>query len=463
MISQPDGQLQGVAANRTRRKATTNAGLIEIQIEYRSVADLSLDRRNPRQHSQHQINQIADSIREFGFIAPVVVDHASQVVIGHARVLAAKKLDMPQIPVVEIRHLSKAQIKALRIADNKLAQNAHWDERLLGESFLELKELEIEFDLSITGFSLPEIDLTLQALEEVKIGASEDDVDATTGVPVCGEGDVWQLGDHRLHCGDATSEAAFDTLMSEEVADVVFVDPPFNVKVDGYVSGKGKVRHREFAQGAGELDRDEFISFLTRTCALLAKHSRDGAIHFVCMDWRHADELIAAGRNVYTELKNIAVWVKSNPGLGSLYRSRHELVFVYKSGAGRHTNNIELGKNGRNRSNVWSYDSAAVKARKGNNLLALHPTAKPVELVMDALLDCSNRGKIVLDAFLGSGTTLLAAERTGRICRGIELDPLYIDTAIRRWQNLTGRDAVRLTDGKLFRELEAAKEQDNER
>jgi DNA modification methylase len=451
------------ATSGTRRNFTTNAGLIEIQIQYRAVGDLVLDPRNPRQHSQRQVNQIADSIREFGFLMPVVVDDTAQVVVGHARALAAKKLDMPRIPVVEIRHLSKAQLKALRIADNKLAQNAHWDERLLGESFLELKEIDVEFDLSITGFSLPEIDLTLQNLDEIKTEETDDEIDAATGVPVSEAGDIWQLGDHRLCCGDATSEAAFDMLMREEIADVAFVDPPYNVRIDGHASGKGKVRHREFAQASGELNRDEFIQFLAKTCGLLAKHSKDGAIHFVCMDWRHADELIVAGHAVYSELKNIAVWVKSNPGMGSLYRSQHELVFVFKSGMGRHTNNVELGKNGRNRSNVWSYDSAAVQARKGNNLLALHPTAKPVQLVMDALLDCSHRGEIVLDSFLGSGTTLLAAERTGRICRGIELDPLYIDTAIRRWQNLTGRDAVRLSDSKLFRELEAEKEQEDER
>jgi DNA modification methylase len=450
------------AAPRPRRNVTTNAGLIEIQIKYRAVGDLALDPRNPRQHSQRQVNQIADSIREFGFLMPVVIDDASQVVVGHARVLAAKKLDMPQIPVVEIRHLSKAQLKALRIADNKLAQNAHWDEQLLGESFLELKELDLELDLTITGFSLPEVDLTLQELDETMSGEGHDEVDAATGVPVCQAGDLWQLGDHRVYCGDATSEAAFDTLMTEQTADAVFVDPPYNVRVAGHVSGKGKVQHREFAQASGELNRDEFIQFLAKSCELLAKHSKDGAIHFVCMDWRHADELIAAGRAVYSELKNIAVWVKSNPGMGSLYRSQHELVFVYKSGMGRHTNNVELGKHGRNRSNVWSYDSAAVQARKGNNLLALHPTAKPVQLVMDALLDCSGRGKIVLDSFLGSGTTLLAAERTGRICRGIELDPLYIDTAIRRWQNLTGRDAVRLSDNKVFRQIEAEQEQTDE-
>lgn len=243
--------------------------------------------------------------------------------------------------------------------------------------------------------------------------------------------------------------------MNGERAHVVFVDPPYNVPIDGHVSGKGKIRHREFAQGAGELSREEFIRFLTSNCSLLAKHSENGAVHFLCMDWRHADELLAAGRKVYSELKNIVVWVKNNAGMGSLYRSQHELVFVFKSGTARHTNNVELGKHGRNRTNVWHYDSASTQARKGNNLLELHPTAKPVQLVMDALLDCSNRGEVVLDSFLGSGTTLLAAERTGRVCRGIELDPIYIDTAIRRWQNLTGRDAVRLSDGRLFREIEA--------
>lgn len=451
------------SASNVRSDRASNAGLVDIQIQYRSVNDLALDPRNPRQHSQQQVNQIADSIREFGFIMPVVVDDNRQVVIGHARVLAAKKLSMPRIPVVEIRHLSKAQLKALRITDNRLAQHAHWDERLLGENFVELKELDFEFDLSITGFTLPEIDLKLQDLHESKPEHVDEEVDAATGVAVCETGDVWQLGEHRLFCGDATTETAFDLLMKETCADVVFVDPPYNVPVEGHVSGKGKVRHREFAQGVGELSRDEFIGFLAKTCGLLAKHSKDGAIHFVCMDWRHTDELLTAGRDAYFELKNIAVWVKSNPGMGSLYRSQHELVFVFKSGTGRHTNNIELGKHGRNRSNVWHFDSASVQARKGNNLLALHPTAKPVELVMDALLDCSRRGGIVLDSFLGSGTTLLAAERTGRICYGIELDALYVDTAIRRWQNLTGGDAVRMSDGKLFRDIEAEKERTNDR
>jgi DNA modification methylase len=439
----------------------TNAGLIELQIEYRDVSTLKLDARNPRQHSQRQINQLSSSIQEFGLVAPIVIDDRSEVVIGHGRVLAAKKLGMPRVPVIEIRHLSAAQLKALRIADNRLAQNAHWDERLLGESLLEIKALDGDFDLSITGFSLPEIDLAIQKLsekpvEDVAIGNS------LTGVPVCQIGDLWQIGDHRVYCGDAKSEAAFAELMQDERADVVVIDPPFNVKIAGHVSGNGKVRHREFAQGVGELDSKEFIRFLADSCGLLAKYSKDGALHFVFMDWAHLDELLAAGREIYAELKNIVVWVKSAAGMGSLYRSQHEMICVFKSGTAPHTNNIELGKNGRNRTNVWNYDSASTQTRKGNNVLELHPTVKPLPLVMDALLDCSHRGDIVVDSFLGSGTTLLAAERTGRICHGIELDPLYVDTLIRRWQNLTGRDARRFSDGKLFREIEADKEMNDE-
>jgi len=449
------------AGSGTQSSAATNAGLIEIQIQYRAVADLLLDSRNPRQHSQRQINQLADSIQEFGFVMPVVADDKGQLVIGHGRVLAAKKLGMPRIPVVEIRHLSPAQLKALRIADNKLAQNAHWDERLLGESLLELKELDRDFDLSITGFSLPEIDLAIQKLSEAPV-EDIDDATSVTGVPVCQVSDIWELGGHRVHCGDARSEAAFDKLMPDERGDVVIIDPPYNVRIEGHVSGKGKIRHREFAQGVGELSRDEFIRFLTESCGLLAKYSKNGAVHFVFMDWAHLAELLIAGREVYAELKNIVVWVKSAAGMGSLYRSQHEMICVFKSGTARHTNNVELGKNGRNRTNVWQYDSASTLARKGNNVLELHPTVKPVQLVMDALLDCSNRADIVIDSFLGSGTTLLAAERTGRICRGIELDPLYVDTAIRRWQNLTGRDAVRVADGRLFRDIEAEKEQADE-
>jgi DNA modification methylase len=434
-----------------KSNAATNAGLVEIQIEYRAVVALSLDSRNPRQHSRRQVDQLSDSIREFGFVMPVVVDERGRVVIGHGRVLAASRLEMPRIPVVEIKHLSPEQLKALQVADNKLGQNSHWDERLLGESLLELKALDRDFDLTITGFSLPEIDLAIQKLSEPVV-EDIDDAGSETGMQVCQPGDVWKLDSHHIHCGDATSDAAFERLMMNNRADIVFVDPP------GHASGKGKICHRAFARGSGELNREDFIRYLAGSCTLLKSYSKNGSIHFVCMDWKRLDELLTAGREVYTELKNIAVWVTRTAGTGSLYRSQHELICIFKSGTAPHINNIALGHNGRNRTNVWKYDSAGTKARKGKNAFQLPPTVKPVDLVMDALLDCSNRGDIVLDCFLGSGSTLLAAERTGRVCRGIELDPLHVDTAIRRWQKLTGRDAVRVSDCKLFRNVETETE-----
>ena len=434
------------------------ARAIEIEIRYRRLADLVLDSRNPRQHSQKQVLQIADSIREFGFIAPLVIDHSSQVVIGHGRALAAKQLRMPEVPVIELRHLSATQLKALRLADNKIAQNAHWDERLLGEQFSELKALDLEFDIETTGFSTQEIDLTIQNLSLTS--APVDERGSITGVPVSRLGDLWLLDGHRVLCGDATSKLSFERLMQAELAQLVFVDPPYNVRVHGHVSGKGRTRHREFAQASGELNSTEFINFLTVCCELLVDFSIDGSIHFVCMDWRHSEELLAAGTRAYSELKNINVWVKSNAGMGSLYRSQHEFVFVFKSGCAPHINNIALGKHGRSRTNVWNYPSASTSARKGDDLLALHPTAKPVPMAMDAILDCSDRGGVVLDAFLGSGTTLLASERTGRRCCAMELDSLYVDTAIRRWQNLTGRVARRDSDEKSFREIEAEMEGD---
>jgi DNA modification methylase len=278
----------------------------------------------------------------------------------------------------------------------------------------------------------------IQDLHSVGTSQPEEIRGAITGVPVCRVGDLWRIGEHLVFCGDATSEASFEQVMQGQRANVVFVDAPYNIRIDGPVSGKGKTKHREFAQASGELSRVEFIGFLHRICGLLERHSVDGSIHFICMGWYRAAELLAAGNQVYSDLKNICVWVKNTAGLGSLYRSQNEFVFVFKAGTAPHINNIALGKHGRHRTNVWNYDSANTQARKGDDLLALHPTAKPVHLVMDAILDCSNRGDIVLDSFLGSGTTLLAAERTGRICRGMELGPLYVDTAIRRWQNLTG-------------------------
>ncbi len=273
-----------------------------------------------------------------------------------------------------------------------------------------------------------------------------------TAQPVSKPGDIWSLGPHSIYCGNALTEASYAVLMSGKKADLVFVDPPFNVRIDGHATGLGAVRHREFAMAAGEMDETEFIAFLTQACRLLARFSTDGALHFICIDWGHIFELLSAGRAVYQELKNMCVWAKDNAGMGSLYRSQHELVFVFKHGSASHRNNIQLGKHGRYRSNVWRYAgmNSIGRTTDEGNLLALHPTVKPVALVADAILDCCKRGDIVLDAFLGSGTTLMAAERVGRICHGMEIDPRYVDTAIRRWQKWTGQRARHARTNRYF-------------
>jgi DNA modification methylase len=279
------------------------------------------------------------------------------------------------------------------------------------------------------------------------------------GPPLTKPGDLWLLGDHhRLLCGNALEVTDYRTLMNDARAAMIFTDPPYNVKIDGHVSGLGTIRHREFAMAAGEMSETEFISFLTRGCSLMARYSIDGSIHYICMDWRHMFELLEAGRLAYTELKNVCVWTKDNAGMGSLYRSQHELVFVFKHGRAAHRNNVDLGRHGRYRTNVWRYAGINSFSRKTDegNLMEIHPTVKPVAMVADAILDCSARGDIVLDPFLGSGTTLMAAERTGRICYGLELDPVYVDAAIRRWQAYTGGQVINASTGCSFDEMEVS-------
>jgi DNA modification methylase len=429
-----------------------------LKAEWLPIELLKLDPNNPRAHSPKQIDQIAHSVLAFGFNVPILVDAALRVITGHGRLLAARQLGLHQVPVIRLKHLSESQARAFALADNRLTDNSTWDERLLASQLKELAELDLDFDLEATGFEMGEIDLCIEGLTEAK----DDDplADALpivpTGPAVSHAGDLWLLGRHRLVCGSALDDRAYASIMQREHASLVFIDPPYNVRINGNVSGLGAIQHREFPMGSGEMNEAEFTQFLTDACALLAQHSIEGAIHFICMDWRHISELLAAGRQVYAGLKNICVWVKDHSGMGSLYRSRYELVFVYKHGRGTHRNNIQLGQFGRDRSNVWTYRGANSFGRMGDegNLLALHPTVKPVDLVADAIMDCSARGDIVLDAFLGSGTTVIAAERVGRRCYGIELDSLYVDTIIRRWQNFTGDDAKHATSNRTFNELQ---------
>jgi DNA modification methylase len=432
-------------------------------VVYRPVSALKLDPHNPRVHSPRQIRQIARSIEAFGFNVPVLVNSELKLIAGHGRVLAAQQLGLTELPIISLDHLTDAQARAFLIADNKLTDNSIWDDQLLAQQLHDLSLLDLDFSLEATGFEMAEIDLRIEELTSES--STEDDpadamLAAKTGPPVSRAGDLWMLGAHRVYCGSALDRNTYTVLMDGKGAALVFSDPPYNVPIDGNVCGRSTVYHREFAMAAGEMDSAEFITFLTRALSLCADHSEDGSLHYICMDWRHMAELLAAGREAYAELKNLCIWAKDNPGLGSFYRSQHELIFIFKHGRESHRNNIQLGKYGRNRGNVWRYPgmNCGARATDEGNLLALHPTVRPVALVADAILDCSARGDIVLDAFVGSGTTVIAAERTGRRCYGLEIDPLYVDTIVRRWQAYCGGRAVHAASGKSFAELEAEAE-----
>jgi len=424
----------------------------KLQVVYIHVDDLLPNPHNSRTHSDRQIRQIKDSIKFFGFLNPVLSDAQNQIVAGHGRVAAAKLLGLEQIPTIRVEDLTPNQIRAYILADNKLAEKAGWDESILAIELQHLQTID-DFDVTITGFEVPEIDLLLAPSNTTP--DPEDTFQVSDTETLTKRGDLWELGKHRILCGDATQQESYSRLMCRKCAGVVFIDPPYNVVVDGNVGnigGKSSVAYREFQMAAGEMNEFEYTSFLTTSLKLLARHSTNGAVHFVCMDWRHVGELSAASKQVYESLQNICVWVKNTGGMGSFYRSRHELVFVFKNGKGQYRNNIQLGRYGRNRTNVWEYPNVNTlsKSSEEGNLLALHPTVKPVALIADALLDCSARGDVVLDAFLGSGSTLMAAERTGRYCYGIEIDPIYVDTAIKRWQRITGEKAVNRATGIKF-------------
>lgn len=392
---------------------------------------------------------------------PVLLDGSDGIVAGHARVLAAKMIGMPDIPTVCVDHLTPVQIRAYVIADNKLAENAGWDRNLLA---IELQELsvQLDFDVTVTGFETAEVDILIGEIGEQTADDSDDLPEADRSAPATSRpGDLWRIGEHLLLCGDALSRASYTALLGNQKAQMVFIDPPYNVAIAGNVSGLGKVKHPEFAMASGEMSSHEFTTFLQKAFVCLTSFSRNGSIHFVCIDWRHMAEILDASKG-YSELKNLCVWSKSNSGMGSLYRSQHELIFVFKNGNAPHINNVELGRFGRNRSNVWHYAGVNAFGKNRQSELAMHPTVKPLALVSDAILDCSKRGGIVLDAFAGSGTTLIAAEKTGRRGYGIEIDPHYADVIIRRFENLYGLSAQHVGRELDFDTLKAAREQENE-
>jgi len=453
MKDQNIGRLARSRSPQDRLRCNSN-----LNIQYRRIDTLQPDPANPRRHSRKQLEQIAESIKVFDFIVPVLIDRDGKIVCGHGRTQAAAALGMREVPTICLEHLSPAQIRAFMIADNKLTENASWDDRLLAEQLRDLSLLGLDFSLEVTGFEIGEIDLRIASLEELPApGDDPADVlpEVSVGPSVSQLGDLWLLGPHRLLCGSALNRGAFAALMDAERAGAIFTDPPYNVPIDGHASGLGAVHHRPFPMASGEMNKPEFTTFLARALCNLVAFSTVGSLHYICIDWRHLEELLAAGREAYGELKNLCVWAKDNAGMGSLYRSQHELIFVFKQRGAAHRNNIQLGQFGRNRGNVWHYPGANSFARCGEegNLSAWHPTVKPTALVADAILDCTERGGIVLDAFVGSGTTLIAAERTGRRGYGLELDPGYVDTSVRRWQALTGEKARHAISGSRFDDL----------
>jgi DNA modification methylase len=418
-----------------------------------ATSSLRPSERNARTHSKKQVRQIANSMKAFGFTMPILIDENRVIIAGHGRHSAAIALGLSKVPVITMSHLDDAEKRALALADNKIAANAGWDRAKVAAEISELLVplSEIELDISITGFETAEID----SLAADFVDAESDPADA---VPVPSQtpantkvNDLWHLGDHRLYCGDACDEGSLLRLMGENRAEMLFSDPPYNRKISEIV-GRGAIKHREFLSGSGEMSDAQFFAFSRKWMASAARFCANGSLAYVCMDWRHLATMQIAGSEIFTELKNIIVWVKTNAGQGSLYRSQHEFILVFKHGIGQHHNNIELGRHGRNRSNVWSYPG--VNTFRSGRLadLATHPTVKPVALVADAIRDCSPRNGIILDPFMGSGTTILAAEKVGRRAFGIEIDPIYVDVAIRRWQDFTGRDAV-LETGETYDQI----------
>lgn len=427
--------------------------MLNTQIQQVSPSKLKVNPHQVRTHPQKQVELIAKAIQQLGFLVPIVVTTAFIVLAGHGRLAAARLMGLRRVPVIIVSDLSEAQTRAFMLADNKLAEMAGYDRPKLAAELQALAPLMEQADLefSLTGYEMPEIDRLLGDLSDPEADPADLPVPLASAV-VSRIGDLWLLGQHRLLCGDARKASSYKALMLSSVATMVITDPPYNVPI-ATVQGRGRVKHGNFAEACGEMDAAQFIAFLKESLGLAVRYSIDGAIHFVFMDWRHIEELMAAGRLTYSELKMLVVWAKTNAGMGSFYRSQHELIFVFKAGRGRHVNNFALGQHGRSRSNVWTYAGANTFRAGRMEDLAAHPTVKPIAMFADAMRDCSGRGDIVLDPFAGSGTTILASERIGRRGYGIEIDPAYVDAAIRRWQAYTKKDAILENTGRTFDEF----------
>jgi DNA modification methylase len=424
-----------------------------LEIIYRRIGELKPDLKNPRTHTRKQIEQLARSIESFGFTSPALIDDEDNLIAGHARLLACCKLGWSEIPTVLIEGLTQAKRRALMIADNRLAQSAQWDKRLLAEELRDLTLAELDLSVEVTGFTPPLIYLRTASLDSEP--ATEDSSDAepapTAGPTVSKPGDLWLLGDHRVVCGSALEKSALQTLMGEEHATMVFADPPF----DEHPTGLGNIHDDALVLTDGEMNSSSVTAYLSTALRNQAPFCIDGALFFICSDWSHISELLAAGRGMGAKLLDVCIWVQGKASVGSLYRNQHEPIFVLRIGSGRTHSDLPLNRSSRRRSNVWRYPGVRSFSRKAvdSDQREFRPTAKPVGLVADAIRDCTARGDVILDGFLNHGTTVIAAERTRRRCYGMALDPADVETVIRRWQKLTGEAARHGLSGRTFDDL----------
>jgi DNA modification methylase len=427
-----------------------------LAYELTPIADLIPSARNAREHGASQLDDLADSVNAFGIISPVIIDSRNHIYAGHGRVEAAKRAGKTSIATLRVEHLSEAQLRLYAIADNKIAERSTWNDNALALEFRDLRIDAPELNLALSGFEHPKIELKIASLDQ----SSWSDLDKAPDPdeaeePITRLGDVWEFADdHRLACGDSTSPEVVRLLLGDDIVDLVVSDLPYNLDEKVY-SGNGKNKHGNFAMAAGEMSREQFVTFLVAFFTVVLPFLRSGALLYGFMDWRHIADLLAAGDQLSFDLKNLIVWDKGKGGMGALYRSAHELIAVFKHGTGKHTNNVMLGKHGRDRHNIWRYAGMNRFGGGRDRALALHATVKPIQLLSDLLLDASYQGDIVFDGFGGSGSTMIAAHKMGRRSRLIELDPRYCDVTIQRFINAFGEEPVERSSGMTFSDVSA--------
>ncbi|NCT41703.1 MAG: DNA modification methylase [Alphaproteobacteria bacterium] len=438
---------------------------IDHQVEKLDLSNIIIDSNHPRKTNSEQVEKACKLINACGMCLPIIIDQNNKVIIGNEIFEGAKILGIDKIPCIRIETQTTAQISALRTGYYKILEDGSWDNTALKIEFSCILEaentLEIDFGPEVTGFDIAEIDIALATDDEIVSLAPSNYIPDINNAhnAVTKHGDLWLLDSHKLYCGSALEPSSYEILLNGTHAQMIFTDPPYNVPINGNVCGKGKTKHNEFLQASGEMSDQEFQDFLEQFMNLSINNIEDGALLYCCIDWRSSYDLEVAARANKLKLKNICVWNKNNGGMGSMYRSKHEFVHVYKHGTASHINNIKLGKYGRNRTNVWDFPSVNTMKHGRMKELSMHPTVKPYSLVYEAIRDCTLRGSIVLDPFVGSGTTIIAAERAHRIAYGIELDPIYVDTAIKRWQDQTGKEAMHHQKNISFNNLKQLKKE----